>query len=197
MSNIRIADQPDIPRLATTLARTFTAYPWTDWIVPAESHFRRLVALFALDLTELGLPGGEVWTTDDSVAGAVWLPPDFAWPSGNARARHNAATADLLGDHLARANAADALLAQHRPQVPHWNLATMGTHPDWQRQGLGSAVLAPVLARCDTDAVPAYTETSTTENVAFYRRQGFDVTAEVAMPEGGPPVWTMWRNPRP
>lgn len=73
----------------------------------------------------------------------------------------------------------------------------MGTHPDRQRQGLGSAVLAPVLARCDTDAVPAYTETSTTENVAFYRRQGFDVTAEVAMPEGGPPVWTMWRNPRP
>jgi hypothetical protein len=44
--------------------------------------------------------------------------------------------------------------------------------------------------------MPAYLETSTAANVAWYRSHGFEVQHEVRPASGGPPIWTMWREPR-
>jgi ribosomal protein S18 acetylase RimI-like enzyme len=63
-------------------------------------------------------------------------------------------------------------------------------------EGLGSALLAQVLARVDADGMPAYLESSSERNLAWYGRHGFEVTGEVAIP-GGPRIWPMWREPRP
>lgn len=56
----------------------------------------------------------------------------------------------------------------HHPDEPHWYLATLGTDPSAQGRGIGSALLADVLERCDREATPAYLETETEANVAFY-----------------------------
>jgi hypothetical protein len=61
---------------------------------------------------------------------------------------------------------------------------------------LGSALLAPVLQRCDSDGLPAYLEASSPRNRALYERQGFAVTEEFALGRGAPPQWRMWREPR-
>ena len=60
--------------------------------------------------------------------------------------------------------------------------------------GGGSALLEPMLRRCDSEAVGAYLETGTERNVRFYSRHGFRVTDEVPLPDG-PPMWLMWRDP--
>ena len=52
------------------------------------------------------------------------------------------------------------------------------------------------LITLDTTGVPAYLETSTEGNVAWYRHHGFEVQREVRPAPAGPPVWTMWREPR-
>ncbi|MHB1891097.1 MAG: GNAT family N-acetyltransferase, partial [Acidimicrobiales bacterium] len=84
-----------------------------------------------------------------------------------------------------------------RPRERHWYLATLGTDPDRQGQGIGSSLLGEVLARCDAEATPAYLESSKERNVPFYARHGFEVTRELKAPGGGPTLWLMWREPRP
>jgi GNAT superfamily N-acetyltransferase len=83
------------------------------------------------------------------------------------------------------------------PKEPHWYLAVLGTEPAWQGKGVGSALLAPVLQRCDREGRPAYLESSKESNLAFYARHGFEVTGTIDLLGGGPRVWPMWREPRP
>lgn len=87
-------------------------------------------------------------------------------------------------------------LERARPREPHWYLAVLGTDPAWQGKGTGSALVHPVLDRCDHDGLGAYLESSKERNVLYYQRFGFTVTGEIAIPNG-PTVWLMWRDPRP
>lgn len=88
-----------------------------------------------------------------------------------------------------------AKIEKAHPEEPHWYLAGLGTDPPKQRSGLGTTLLAPVLAHCNADKVPAYLETQKPENVPYYERFGFRVTGEIDITEGGPHVWLMWRDP--
>jgi ribosomal protein S18 acetylase RimI-like enzyme len=83
----------------------------------------------------------------------------------------------------------------HPQGPPHWYLSLLGTDPDAQGKGFGSAVLAPGLERCDAGGVGVYLESSKTRNLDFYARFGFQVTGELRMPSGGPTMWPMWRAP--
>jgi len=82
------------------------------------------------------------------------------------------------------------------PKVPHWYLAVIGVEPARQGEGLGGKLLDVVLDRLDGTHVPAYLETSTEGNVAWYRHHGFELQEEVRPAAGGPPIWTMWREPK-
>ncbi len=46
-------------------------------------------------------------------------------------------------------------------------LALLATNPGAQGRGLGSSLLGPVLDRCDSEGIPAYTETQKHENVSW------------------------------
>ena len=84
---------------------------------------------------------------------------------------------------------------RHPQDRSHWYLFILGTEPAAQGQGLGSALLAQVLARVDADGMPVYLESSNERNLAWYGRHGFEVTSEVVI-LGGPRIWPMWREPR-
>lgn len=77
-------------------------------------------------------------------------------------------------------------------------VAAAGDHADpaAQGHGLGGALLASRLERCDAEGLPAYLESSNPVNVPLYERFGFTVTHEPAMPGSCPPIHLMWRDPR-
>ena len=79
---------------------------------------------------------------------------------------------------------------------PHFYLAVLGSDPLFQRVGAGSAVIAPVLARCDEEQLPAYLETQKEANIAYYARHRFNVVRKLEIGRC-PPVWTLLREPRP
>jgi ribosomal protein S18 acetylase RimI-like enzyme len=97
-------------------------------------------------------------------------------------------TASILGG-------LERMEARHPHDPPHWYLFILGTEQAAQGRGLGSALLAQVLARVDADGTSAYLESSNERNIALYGRHGFEMTNEVAIP-GGPRIWPMWREPR-
>ncbi|GAA3124937.1 GNAT family N-acetyltransferase [Streptosporangium carneum] len=195
MSTVRPFQPGDTAQTALTMARAFADYPYTLWTVQAEDRHERLRGLYTLFVAEFSASLGGVWVTDDCAAVASWLPPGVVGPDEAFQERHGATIVELMGDRLPAAMAAAEIVDPMRPAEPHWYLASMGTHPDWQNRGLGSRVLEPVLSRCDAEGVPAFTETATEANVRFYRRAGFDVVAEAELPDGGPRLWFLYRRP--
>jgi ribosomal protein S18 acetylase RimI-like enzyme len=185
---------------SAVLARAFDDDPVFRYLYPAPSRRRWSCRGFLRTLVRDALPFGEVWAALDDgavVATAAWLP-EGAYPVSRWRevrltvgAWGALLTPGTVGDGLRYLNAT----AKLHPKEPHWYLAVIGVEPERQGQGLGGQLLAEVLDRLDATGVPAYLETSTEANVAWYRHHGFEVQQEARPARAGPPLWTMWREP--
>jgi len=194
---VRRARTDDLAHLTGALARAFIDDPVARWSCPRERL--RMSVLEGFQRTRLRQlhPHEEVWTTDDRSAAALWAPPEqwrTTWREDVALARCVARPS--LAPRLPFTVAGLLGMERRHPREPaHWYLAVLGTDPPAQGRGLGSAVLRPVLERCDADGVGAYLESSKESNIAFYARHGFRVTGELRLPFG-PTMWPMWRDPR-
>jgi ribosomal protein S18 acetylase RimI-like enzyme len=89
-----------------------------------------------------------------------------------------------------------ALMDEKHPHEPHYYLFFIGTRPQWQSQGIGSALMKIVLDRADREGTPAYLEATSESNQRLYMRHGFTVTGEVRLRDA-PPLRCMWRAPNP
>lgn len=163
---------------------------WTNWTTAADDQERRLCRSFELILEHAILPFGEFWVTDDCASAAVWVPPEPDAALRPAFAELAAELHELAGDRADAGAAAEAEASRLRLREPHWYLVSMGTRPERQRQGLGSAVLRPVLERAEV----AQLETSSRENISFYATLGFEVVDELRISGGGPQVWSLVRR---
>jgi GNAT superfamily N-acetyltransferase len=193
---VRKATRSDASALAEMLGRAFFEDPVIEWVFRDESRrLARARRYFAGRLRVL-LPQDECYTTPDLAGAALWARPD-EWHDPPLMALWQVVTfAPGIGTRaLEVLRGLRAVEARH-PAKPHWYLAVLGTEPDRQGEGVGSAVIQPVLNECDRLDVPAYLETARERNVDFYTRQGFRVTDELRLPDG-PMVWLMWRDPRP
>ncbi len=194
--SVREAQPDDVPPLAAMLARAFDDDPVTRWFYRRDSARPKWAGrFFAWQLRRL-LPQGQVHTTDGAVGAAVWALPDRWRETPRESARLLAATGPALITRLPTVLAGVTRVERNHPSEPHLYLSVLGTEPSHQGEGIGSALLAPGLALCDTEGLPAYLESSKEANVAFYARFGFQVTQEVRLPRDGPRVWLMWREPR-
>jgi GNAT superfamily N-acetyltransferase len=81
--------------------------------------------------------------------------------------------------------------ARHDPPAAHWHLGPVGVERDFQRQGIGTALLAAFAERMDSARTLAYLETDKPVNLPFYERFGFKLTAEAVVV--GVPNWFMIR----
>jgi ribosomal protein S18 acetylase RimI-like enzyme len=197
---VRQAGPEDVGALVEVLARAFDDDPVPRWMFRGEQRRRRgLHAFFRIQLRHTYIDQGEVWTTLDRSGAAMWAPP----------ARTRAGWRDVahlvpmvpylvgLGRDVGVAARMLAAVDSARPRQRHWYLATLGTDPDRQGTGVGTALLQAGLVRVDAEGLPAYLESSKESNIGFYARHGFEVTGAVDLPGGGPRMWPMWREPRP
>lgn len=207
MPTIRPATAADLARVATTSTRAFADDPVMRWFFPVADEYEAAHPSLVRFLARRWLAAGTLWCTDDVAAMAGWLPPGRPEPPTIDEAEpgddDEPGAADPVADHpawrLARFGAIGTALAAHTPTEPHWYLNMLATHPDWQRQGLGGALMAVVFERSDAQGLPCYLETETVENVSYYRHHGFEVRSEWDLAtddSAGPHMWGMLRSAR-
>jgi ribosomal protein S18 acetylase RimI-like enzyme len=183
------------------LARAFQDDPIWLWVQPDESRRARLLSWFMDAWVRYCHKRGEVQTTAGKVEGAaVWIPPGKFPLSVVAMLLAGWILAPLKFGPAAYGRfsiCVNEMERLHKRDVParHWYLATLGVDPPRQGQGVGGALLQPVMARADADGLPCYLETEKEINVTFYKRHGFDVVVETDLPRDGPHIWTMKREP--
>jgi ribosomal protein S18 acetylase RimI-like enzyme len=195
---VRRATADDIDPMAAQLARTF----WDD---PVTSHIFRnearrdagLRAYFRTQMRSDYMPFGGCYTAEGYAGSAIWAPAGKPLLTGLSGIMTMLPVLPYVASNLRTTLRLLNLIESMHPREPHWYLATLGTAVDQQGKGIGGALMRPVLAHCDEERLPCYLESSKERNVPFYRRHGFEVVREVQLPASGPPLWTMWRDPRP
>ena len=199
MTAVQRAAPADVGVLSAALARAFDDDPLSLYLFGRpRSRAAGLTRFFALQMRHTYLRHGEVWTTDDRAGAAFWAPPAMPRPGAIdlIRILPVMPSLSIWGRKAPDVVRLLAAYERARPRQAHWYLGTLGTDPDRQGRGVGSALLRVVLDRLDADGLPAYLESSKETNLSFYARHGFEVTGEITTPRG-PTLWLMWREPRP
>ena len=184
---------------AAVLARTFVSAPQLAFMIPGEPGREAKLRWYFAARIRATLRTGAVHVAarhSEAPIGAVaiWEAPGYAGDS--------LATKIVSGLWLAllrlgfasfrRRRALGPVLKSIRPPEACWYLSSIGVEPAIQRGGLGTALLETMLERVDSEGFHCFLDTAAPENLAYYERFGFAVTAQSALPNGIP-VWGMTR----
>lgn len=140
-------------------------------------------------------PLRHVYTTPEIKGVAAWIPP-LGYPldiwrcleSGYYSGLNFSLPFSLLDDAYHKINW----------KQPYWYLFSLGVSKDYRRQGIGSALIKPILERASNDDLPCYLFTQTEEGVKFYESNGFEVMQKIDVPitfEKTVTYWNMKKEP--
>ena len=180
--------------------RGFYTDPFFLFLAPTgRVRNRGLFFFFRTALRHLG-PNGEITTVRDSanhiVGVSAWLAPggypqpigtQLASMPGSFRALYRRPQALIDGNKYLTA------VAKAHPKEPHWYLYLLVADPETQRRGVGTMLMNARMAQIDTEGVGGYLETQKHDNLAYYRRFGFELVKPLSPVTGGPPIYTLWR----
>jgi ribosomal protein S18 acetylase RimI-like enzyme len=207
MPTYRIDESPlrgrDLALAAQVGKRAFFDDPFFSFLFPNDKmRTRSLPIFFRTVFAHMG-PKGKVVTVrnerDEIVGIAAWqttggYPPgigvQLAQMPGSIRAMFPRAKSFTEGVKYM-----SALMDVHRKEA-QWYLMVLCADPSDQRSGVGTMLLEHAFAEVDAEGVGSYLETPREDNVAYYRRFGYELVDTIRPIEGAPTYYTMWRAPR-
>ncbi|MDZ7270681.1 MAG: GNAT family N-acetyltransferase [candidate division KSB1 bacterium] len=173
---------------AHVLARAFRSDPAFVYVLPQAQRRESALAWLFERLVAATLEAGRAFTTASLSGVALWLGPG----------RHTLPTSTLLANGLAllpltlgwrsfgrflRLGRCTNQLHERTIRDPHLVLFALGVDPARQQQGIGRALLAPMLAEADANGLPCYLDTANAANLAYYAAHGFDFVSERTIAE--------------
>ena len=192
--------------VAGLLARAFLHDPAFLGVMPDISDSERLkrsTILFAADLAACLKQGCPIYAQDrNRVAAALLAYPPGGYPLSSLVQIRMLLSIIATGKPFlpGRWKPFQLLLSllnetsKIHPKQPHYYLEWLGVDPQYQGQGLGSALLKTVLQKADQETIPTYLETAQPRNLPLYQRLGFRTFCEKTIL--GIPVYFMWRDPQ-
>jgi GNAT superfamily N-acetyltransferase len=197
--DVRPVRRGDIRASSRVLARAFYDDPVTMWMLPDDAARAKALPRGFATLTRhhfLSRGGSEVASRDGIGGTALWDPPGQRKSS---RLEELVLMPGMMWAFRKRVSAMEQvmqLMEANHPEEPHWYLMLLGSDPTVRGGGFGHSLMRSRLDRCDAEGSPAYLENSNPKNEAYYMRFGFEVTGKIQLPDDGPKLWPMWRNPR-
>ncbi len=194
---IRKAGAEEVEGISRALASAFQDDPVMSWLIRDTARRPQILeGNFRLLLSRIWLRHEETYTTAATAGASIWDPPG-TWRVGIAEQLALLPQAVRIWGRLTpRALRTLTAIERGHPKEDHYYLAVLGVEPERQGRGMGSALMSPILGRCDSEGVPAYLEASSPRNRSLYERHGFKVTEEFRVGADAPPIWGMWREPR-
>jgi len=185
------------------LTRAFMEDPMWSIVLPDEATRADAFRPMWEALIDFSRVYGEVYTTGEAEGAACWIAPDHTkvtlWKMVRTRLGLPRSMLRLPKDARNRFFGMMRFIDKHHDELmpgPHWYLWALGVAPGRQGRGIGAQLLTPVLERAAREGLPAYLETQTERNAAFYCKLGFEVLREEREPVGGLPIWFMARLPK-
>jgi GNAT superfamily N-acetyltransferase len=191
---VRKGISEDVVAMSRTLGRAFFEDPIMRWAIPNDARRETVLPDFFELFAKIFESHDESYITEDGAGAALWVPPGKQ-PIGEDQAEEFAERMEeLAGVDAERLFEVSKIIDDHHPQGSFYFLQFMGVEPGRQGHGIGSALMAPVLERCDREGMPAYLDATSERNRKLYERHGFEAGADYA-PLGCPPLYPMWRQP--
>lgn len=195
-------DEPDIVACGAVLAQAFEQDPLQVYMLPDAAQ-RRSVSPRQMEASvRYGYLYGLVLRTSGDCRGvAVWLRPgETELSAGRAEAAGMVAVAALMGGEAGeRSLRIWREFAQVRAQEAgprYWYLMVIGVLPAFQGQGIGTALMRPVLAEADMNGLPCFVETAQPHNQPLYDRLGFRLVRDHVDTQSGLRLLSFVRPPR-
>jgi GNAT superfamily N-acetyltransferase len=203
-TTVRRLKRREVEHLIALYQRAFWDDPAIEFLLPDERTRSRALDAYMRMMIRLGFRDGLAQTIDGEGGlrcGAVWIAPGKAPVGVVPLVRAGFLQVIASNRSLTTLRKFFALSAKieemHKKDVPkeHWYLAVLAVDPPQQGKGFGGLVLGPEMEKADRRGLPCYVETAKPRNVTFYEKQGFVVNKEIAIPMGGPALWTLIREP--
>jgi ribosomal protein S18 acetylase RimI-like enzyme len=189
VKELRVGDEK---LAADIITLAFAADPVTRWTWPNPQTYISAMPRLSLAFGGRAFGCGGAHCAGDNTGVALWLPPGIE-PEQEAMGEIMQST--LTPAQLESAKAVFEQMAGFHPHDPHWYLPLIAVDPAQQGKGLGDALMAFALERCDRDGAPAYLESSNPRNISLYRRHGFEVMGKIQAGTS-PEIVPMLRKPR-
>jgi len=192
----QVADAADV------LARAFVDEPFSRWLLPDPKESLSVHRELFAALIRLAIDEGQVDLWGEPVVGvAVWLERP-AISAAESKVTHGARRELPVvfpahaADRVERYAAVIRQLRERARPDRHAYLDTMAVLPEHRRRGIASHLLEAGHAWADDAGLPCALDTETPSNVAFYRRRGYQVVAELRVPDSDMTISAMRRRVR-
>jgi len=196
----RTLSRRELDEAAVVAARGFYTDPFFVFLSPKPRQRNTALALFFRNaLVHLGPKGHILTVRDDAdriVGVSAWLPPGgYPQPVATQLAQIPGSFRTLARRPRAMIDVNTYLtaIAKAHPKEAHWYLYLLVADPEAQRRGVGALLLGDVLPTVDEQGVGSYLETQKLDNLAYYRRFGYEHRDTLTPVTNGPPLYTMWR----
>jgi ribosomal protein S18 acetylase RimI-like enzyme len=192
----RTASASDAAVVTELITGAFYDDPTWSWAFPDPQQRRAQHRRFWRLFVDGALRFPWVWLSAHETATSVWIPPGETEMTPELEGETERLLRELLDDGADRVLRAFELFEEAHPRdEPHFYLSLLATDPQHRGHGYGLRLLAANLSAIDESGEAAYLEASNPANVALYERFGFRVNGAFDLPDGGPRVHTMWREP--
>jgi ribosomal protein S18 acetylase RimI-like enzyme len=191
---IRLTTPEQLQRAAAVVGRAFADDPLLRYMFPNPAEWaKRVPWYFATNLKHASL-FGEVYATPNFEGVAAWLSPaDDHWSFERLQQSGLWQMQENLGEEATDRFMQLVEMPVPETSRPYWYLFMLGVESTRRGLGFGQRLLAPMLARIESEGAAIRVDTNDPANVPFYQRYGFELIHEgMLTPQLG--NWSFRRN---